>query len=87
MADSIAVAARAGGHKPPRLTLPAMLLRLIAPLNDRLGGLPGLPPNLGESIRAGGSVTYWASHEKATRELGFEPRSLEQGIVDTWEPS
>ena len=84
MADSVSVAARQGGHKPPRLTLPTLLLRLIAPLSDRVGGLPGLPPNLRETISAGGSVTYWASHAKAQRELGFEPRSLEQGVVDTW---
>jgi nucleoside-diphosphate-sugar epimerase len=87
MAESLVVAARAGGRKPPRLTLPTRLLRLIAPLSDRVGGLPGLPPNLRETISAGGSVTYWASHEKATKELGFEPRSLEQGVVDTWGPS
>jgi dihydroflavonol-4-reductase len=82
--DAIAVAARVGGHHPPRISLPTALLRLVAPINDRLGGLPGFPPNLGETIRAGDGVTYWASHDKATKELGFNPRSLEQGIADTW---
>ena len=43
-----------------------------------------MPANLRETISASDGVTYWASHAKATRELGFEPRSLEQGIVDTW---
>jgi UDP-glucose 4-epimerase len=37
-----------------------------------------------EVIRAGDNVTYWAKHDKATAELGFNPRSLEQGIRDTW---
>jgi len=82
--DAIAVAARVGGHRPPPISLPTGLLRFVAPINDRLGGLPGFPQNLGEAIRAGDGVTYWASHDKATRELGFNPRSLEQGIADTW---
>ena len=81
---SVAIAARLGGHKPPRLEVPTRLLRILAPLNDRLGGMPGLPPNLAEAIRSGDNVTYWAKHDKATAELGFRPRSLEQGVVDTW---
>ena len=84
MGESVAAAARIGGHRPPRMALPTALLRVVAPINDRLGGLPGFPKNLGEAIRSGDGVTYWASHDKATRELGFYPRSLEQGIADTW---
>ena len=82
--DAVAIAARIGGRKPPRITLPTRLLKVIAPLNDRLGGLPGLPPNTRETISAAEGVTYWAKHDKATAELGFRPRSLEQGIADTW---
>jgi dihydroflavonol-4-reductase len=84
--DAIALAARLGGHKPPRLTVPTGLLKLVAPLNDRVGGLPGAPANMREVIRGGDGVTYWAKHDKATAELGFNPRSLEQGIRDTWGP-
>jgi dihydroflavonol-4-reductase len=84
MGESVAVAAQIGGHRPPRFSLPTRVLRLLAPLNDRLGGLPGVPPNLAEIIRAADGVTYWATHDKATAELGFRPRSLEQGITDTW---
>jgi dihydroflavonol-4-reductase len=82
--EAVAIAARIGGHRPPRLSVPTGLIRMMAPINDLIGGLPGMPPNLAETLRAGGSVTYWASHEKATRDLGFEPRSLEQGVADTW---
>jgi dihydroflavonol-4-reductase len=81
---SIAIAARLGGKRPPRLHVPTGVLRLIAPVNDRIGGLPGLPGNLAEAIRAADNVTYWATHDKATRELGFNPRTLEQGVEDTW---
>jgi nucleoside-diphosphate-sugar epimerase len=31
-------------------------------------------------------VTYWAGHEKATAELGFEPRPIEAGLRDTFRP-
>ncbi len=84
MGESVAIAARAGGHKPPRLTMPTTLLKLLAPISDRRGGLPGIPANLRETISAGGNVTYWGSHAKATRELGFDPRTLAQGVADTW---
>jgi dihydroflavonol-4-reductase len=84
LGSSIAIAARLGGHKPPRLAVPTRLLKLMASINDRLGGLPGMPANMRETISAGDNVTYWARHDKATAELGYKPRSLEQGIVDTW---
>ena len=81
--SAVAVAARVGGHRPPRMTVPTGLLRAIAPINDRLGGLPGMPANLRETIAAA-QASFLASHEKAARELGFAPRGLEQGIVDTF---
>ncbi len=81
--EAIAIAARVGGRRAPRLTLPLAPLKLMGRLSDRVGGLPGFPPNMRETISAA-VVTYWASHDKATRELGFEPRSLEQGVADTW---
>jgi dihydroflavonol-4-reductase len=84
LSDSIDTAARLGLHPPPRLRMPVALARAFAPVNDALGGLPGMPANLRETISASDGVTYWASHEKASRELGFQPRSLEQGIADTW---
>jgi dihydroflavonol-4-reductase len=84
LSDSIDTAARLGLHPPPRLRMPVALARAFAPVNDALGGLPGMPANLRETISASDGVTYWASHEKASRALGFQPRSLDQGISDTW---
>jgi len=83
LAAAAGLAARLGGHRPPILRVPTGLLRLIAPLNDGMGGLPGLPANMHETIRVA-QASYLASHAKAERELGFAPRSLEQGIVDTF---
>ena len=81
---SIRIAARVGGRRPPRFALPTGLARLMAPINDAIGGFPGMPASVAETIRAGAGVTYWASHDKASRELGFAPRTLEQGAADTW---
>ncbi|MFN8631406.1 MAG: NAD-dependent epimerase/dehydratase family protein [Chloroflexota bacterium] len=84
LAQAIEMAARIGGRRPPRLHIPTALLRLTAPLNDRLGGLPSMPASLADTIAAADHVTYYASHAKAQRELGFTPRSLAEGIADTW---
>jgi dihydroflavonol-4-reductase len=82
--EAIAIAARAGGHRPPRWTLPTFLLKLLAPLSDRRGGIAGERPNLREAISAGDNVTYWASAAKATKELGFSARPLERGVRDVY---
>jgi nucleoside-diphosphate-sugar epimerase len=84
LGESMAIAARAGGHRPPRLSVPTALVRFLAPFNDRLVHLPGMPDNLAETIRATDGVTYWATSAKAEGELGFTARSLEQGVRDTF---
>ena len=45
----------------------------------------GQPPNLRELISSADGVTFWASYDKAKRELGYEPRGLEQGLRQTLE--
>jgi len=82
--EAQALAARLGGKRLPRLAVPAALVRLIAPINDAMGGLPGMLPNMRETVASGDGVSYLASSAKAEAELGFTARSLEQGILDTW---
>jgi hypothetical protein len=43
-----------------------------------------MPASLAEIIANGDGVTFWANHDKAAAELGYAPRSLAQGVVDTW---
>jgi len=81
LGEAIAIAARLGGHRPPALRVPTGLLRLVRPL----GGLIG-QPNLGEVISAAAGVTYWATADKAIRELGFAPRGIDEGFTDTFAP-
>jgi len=73
------------GRKPPRFTMPAIVLKASAPLGPVIGPLMGFPPNLRELIKTSHGVTYWATDEKARRELGFEPRDLETGLRQTVE--
>lgn len=70
-------------RKPPRFTMPGVLLKASAPLGPVVGPLLGFPPNIGELIRSTGTSTYWATDAKARRELGFAPRDLDTGLRET----
>jgi nucleoside-diphosphate-sugar epimerase len=83
MADLIDRAASVLGRRPPRRTLPAPLIRMAAPLGPLAARLMGTPPNLVEAMRAARGVTYWATDAKARRELGYAPRSLDEGLRQT----
>jgi nucleoside-diphosphate-sugar epimerase len=73
-------AAAVAGREPPRMTTPSWLLRAAIPFSAILGPALGGEPNLGEIIRSSVGVTYWASSEKAKRELGYAPRDLDAGL-------
>jgi nucleoside-diphosphate-sugar epimerase len=79
----VEILSRVTGRRPPRLTVPTMLLKLSAPLGPLVAPRLGFPPNLHELISASDNVTYWARHDKAIRELGYAPRPLEQGLRET----
>lgn len=68
--------------KPVRLTIPSPLLKAAIPAGPVIGRVMGTGPNLRELISASAGVTYWASDEKARRELGYDPRGLEAGLRD-----
>jgi dihydroflavonol-4-reductase len=82
--EAMAVAARAGGRRLPRLEVPTAILRTGARLAPNAGRLFGLAPNLLEIVRAADGVTYWGSSAKAAAELRFAPRSLEAGLRDAF---
>jgi dihydroflavonol-4-reductase len=82
--EAIAIAARAGGHRPPRLDVPNGVLRFGARLAPGAGRMFGLSPNLGEILDASAGVTYWASSAKAAAELGYRSRDLATGARDAF---
>jgi nucleoside-diphosphate-sugar epimerase len=79
----IELVARLSGRRPPRFTLPPVMAKLAIPFGPVLGPLFKLPPNMREGIRSAQGVTYWGTHEKAKRELGYSPRDLETGLRQT----
>ncbi|MDQ3571767.1 MAG: NAD-dependent epimerase/dehydratase family protein [Actinomycetota bacterium] len=71
------------GKRKPLANVPTFLLKSIAPLGPLIGRVAGQPPNMHELISASDGVTLWASHEKAARDLGYEPRPLSDGLRQT----
>lgn len=82
MREAIGVVAEVTDRKPPRGAIPTPLMKAMIPIGPLVGKLMGQPPNLRELISSADGVTFWASYDKAKAELGYEPRSLEQGLRD-----
>jgi nucleoside-diphosphate-sugar epimerase len=78
-------AAEIGGEKPPRMTVPPVVLKAMIPVGRFVGPAMGLPPNFREMISAAHNVTYLARDDKARRELGYQPRDLDTGLRETIE--
>jgi len=85
MREAVETVAAATGRKAPRYAMPTALMKSLTPVGPLVGKLVGQPPNLRELISSADNVTFWASHEKASRELGYAPRGLEEGLRQTLE--
>jgi dihydroflavonol-4-reductase len=85
MGEALRALGKVSGRKPPRVTLPSIMIKAVAPLGPLIGPALGQGPNLGEIIRATDQVTYWAKDDKARKELGYKPRGMEQGFRDMLE--
>ncbi len=85
MREAIEMVAKVSGRKPPRGTLPTGLMKALTPIGPLVGKLMGQPPNLRELISSADNVTFWASYDKAGRELGYAPRGMEEGLRQTLE--
>ncbi len=85
MRDAIEVVAGLSGRKAPKRAMPVALMKAMTPIGPLVGKLMGQPPNLRELISSADGVTFWATHEKATRELGYAPRGMEEGMRQTLE--
>jgi dihydroflavonol-4-reductase len=68
------------GKKPPKRDLPVGLVKAVAPLGPVLGPMMGFPPNFRELVSTSHGVTYWAKDDKARAELGYSPRTVDQGL-------
>jgi dihydroflavonol-4-reductase len=83
--DAIEVVAGLTDRKAPQHAMPIALMKALTPIGPLVGKMMGQPPNLRELISSADGVTFWASHEKASRELGYAPRGMEEGLRQTLE--
>jgi dihydroflavonol-4-reductase len=81
--EAIGVVAGVTGKKAPKRAIPVPLMKAMIPIGPLVGKMMGQPPNLRELISSADGVTFWASYDKAKRELGYEPRGLEEGLRAT----
>ena len=65
------------GQRAPAIAIPTALVRILA--------LPSA--GMREMARSGAGVTFWAKDDKARRELGYAPRSLREGLRETYAPA
>ena len=85
MREAIETVARVSGRKAPKRALPTGLMKAMIPIGPLVGKVMGQPPNLRELISSADNVTFWASYDKAQRELGYSPRGMEEGLRQTLE--
>jgi nucleoside-diphosphate-sugar epimerase len=85
MRSAVDALAGVSGRKAPKRALPTSLMKAMTPIGPLVGKMMGQPPNLRELISSADGVTFWASYEKAARELGYAPRNIEDGFRQTLE--
>ena len=85
MREAIETVAQVSGRKAPKRNLPTVLMKAMIPIGPLVGKVMGQPPNLRELISSADGVTFWASYDKAQRELGYSPRGMTEGLRQTLE--
>jgi nucleoside-diphosphate-sugar epimerase len=85
MREAIETVADLSGRKAPKRAMPTPLIKAMTPIGPLVGKLMGQPPNLRELISSADGVTFWASYEKAGRDLGYAPRGMTEGMRQTLE--
>ena len=83
MGDLIRKVAGLSNRRPPTREMPPSLMKAAIPIGPVVGKVLGFPPNLRELIRSSDGVTYWATDDKARRELGYAPRDMDTGLQQT----
>jgi nucleoside-diphosphate-sugar epimerase len=82
--EAFALAEQISGVPAPRLHPAPWMMKAVASMVALTGAVFPLPePYSAESIRSSAGVSYLGSNEKARRELGYAPRTLEQGLPET----
>jgi nucleoside-diphosphate-sugar epimerase len=84
--EAFALAEQISGVRAPRLHPAPWMMKALASMLALLGAVFPLPELYSvEGIRNSAGVSHLGSNEKARRELGYTPRTLEQGLPETLE--
>ena len=82
--EAFAIAESITGIPRPRLTMPPAVFRAASVVMRPFDAVLTLPTTLSpEALRLLGGVTYLGSGARARAELGWEPRPLREGLMET----
>jgi len=82
--DALALAERITGIPAPRLHPGPAAMRVMGEIMSLVGTVVPLPETFsGEMLRGMAGATYIGSNAKARRDLGYDPRPLEEGLRET----
>ncbi|MGA9748265.1 MAG: NAD-dependent epimerase/dehydratase family protein [Nocardioides sp.] len=82
LAEGLRRVAAIAGTKGPQV-LPERLVRVTAAALGAVGRVVPLPPGYAAETMRASLATYYGSGAKATRDLGWQPRGLDEGLRDT----
>ena len=83
LVEAFQMAKRITGIRTP-LAVPPLMLKITAFFSSLVEGFIPLPEMYrSEALRVQAGVTYLGDNSKAVRELGYQPRSLEEGLKQT----
>jgi nucleoside-diphosphate-sugar epimerase len=84
ISDVLHLAAHITGVPAPRVQAPAGLIKGVAAMMSLVERVAPVPDTMSsEYLRVAAGATYLGSNAKARRELGFEPRGIEEGLRET----
>ena len=81
--DAIKMAQRITGVPAPRIIAPPTMMKAMAGMMSVVEKIIPVPKSYtSEYLRVNAGVTYLGTNAKAVRELGYNPRSLEEGLPE-----
>ncbi len=84
LTDYFALAETITGVPTPKIKLPPGVVKGTAAIMAVVERFVNVPAAYtAEGLRATAGVTYWGDNSKARHELGFDPRTLEEGLPET----
>lgn len=83
--DVFSLTAKTIGGTPPRIQAPVWFVKSVARTCDLFGAITNRQPWITSQLISGVGMRNWYSSEKAQRELGYQPSSIEQAIKEAYE--